>query len=173
MDMTRALGSRLSALGSRLSALGSRLSALGSRLSALGSRLSALGSRLSALGSRLLLTVRPSAPASVPEPPADRGLAPGTGSGSAAVGAGPVPAANPPEAGSCRRWDPGGACNCSMGGSHFHCRPSIPWTGGRLRDTLAGTGGAGRVEVREVSPVPAPAPSPLPHKSLAIVPKLM
>ena len=53
MDMTRALGSRLSALGSRLSALGSRLSALGSRLSALGSRLSALGSRLSALGSRL------------------------------------------------------------------------------------------------------------------------
>ena len=53
MEITSALGSRLSALGSRLSALGSRLSALGSRLSALGSRLSALGSRLSALGSRL------------------------------------------------------------------------------------------------------------------------
>ena len=33
MDMTRALGSRLSALGSRLSALGSRLSALGSLIS--------------------------------------------------------------------------------------------------------------------------------------------
>ena len=109
-----ALGSRLSALGSRLSALGSRLSALGSRLSALGSRLSALGSRLSALGSRLLLTVRPSAPA-------DRGLASGTG-----------PAANPPVAASCRRWDAGGACNCSMGVSHIHCRPPVPQAAARV-----------------------------------------
>ena len=126
-----ALGSRLSALGSRLSALGSRLSALGSRLSALGSRLSALGSRLSALGSRLsalgsYLQCDPQPPPRSPEPPADRGFAPETGSAAAAVGAGPAPAANPPVAGSCRRWDPGGACNCSMGGSHFHLSSTHP-----------------------------------------------
>ena len=179
MDMTRALGSRLSALGSRLSALGSRLSALGSRLSALGSRLSALGSRLSALGLRLsALGSRLSALGSRLSALGSRlsalglsalglcatlspRLGPGTPGGpgacarnrlrSAVVGAGPAPAANPPVAGSCPRWDPGGACNSSMGGSHFHLPPPIRWTVSRLRSTPAGTG---RVEVREASPVP-------------------
>ena len=186
MDMTRALGSRLSALGSRLSALGSRLSALGSRLSALGSRLSALGSRLSALGSRLsALGSRLSALGSR--------LSALTYSATLCPRLGPGTPGGP---GACarnrlrlrrRRSGPGARREPACGGflpemgswrclQQFHGRLTLPPSSTHPVDSLKAPqhtcrhrpGGGSRS-----LPRPAPAPSPLPHKSLAIIHKLV
>ena len=73
--------------------------------------------------SRLLLTVRPCAPASAPEPQADQGLAPRAGSAADAVGACtrldamPPGADGSPRAGCVSERGRGGVCKSSMSGS--------------------------------------------------------
>ena len=183
-----ALGSRLSALGSRLSALGSRLSALGSRLSALGSRLSALGSRLSALGSRLSLSALGSRLSALGSrlsalnysATLSPRLGPGTPGGPGACARNRLRCRRRRSGPGARREPACGGFMPKMGSWRclqlFHGRLTLPPSSTHPVDSLKAPqhtcrhrpGGGSRS-----LPRPAPAPSPLPHKSLAIIHKLV